>query len=248
MEYIPSIKEDAKLHKEVCGINVGGIEMGKGFSRDETLRRITSERASGREKEEVLMIDRKCSQAVRVKVKKVLEVVNAELSAVEIDDKTLWEPLKAETTEEQLARKQKGVWNKLGKINDRFKAFLYMVGDRCVGFCLAEKINNAHAVIDPEVKAIDDDGLVMTSRSSSISVSAMPDVALIGIARIWTSRSFRCKGLALNLLECARRNFFYGLEVPRNLVAFSQPTESGGQLAERWFEATAGWHVYRGDG
>ena len=49
------------------------------------------------------------------------------------------------------------------------------------------------------------------------------------------------------MLESARNNFFYGLQVPKNLMAFSQPTESGGRLAKRWFEAETGWHIYDGD-
>jgi len=35
--------------------------------------------------------------------------------------------------------------------------------------------------------------------------------------------------------------------VPKDLVAFSQPTDTGGQLAKRWFEAETGWHVYKRD-
>ena len=71
-----------------------------------------------------------------------------------------------------------------------------------------------------------------------------PDIALLGISRIWTSKSHRRKGIASALLDCARGNFFYGVEVPKEIVAFSQPTESGGYLAEGWFGEKTGWHVY----
>ena len=246
MEYIPSMKEDRALHKDFCGINVGGIELSKAFLRDETLRRVALESSCGWEKEEIIAIDRRSSQAVRNKIKRILEIVNAELSAAEIEDEALWEPMKPEMTEKQLASKRKGSCQDSQKENDRFKAFLYTIGEKCVGFCLAEKINNAYAVVNANGWAADEDSL-LTSRSSSISVSATASVALLGISRIWISKAFRNRGFATELLECARGNFFYGVEVPKNLIAFSQPTASGGRLAERWFERQTGWHVYRGD-
>ena len=246
MEYIPSVREDATLHKEFCGINIGGIEMSKAFLQDESLRRVNSERANRREKEEVVMVDRRSSQAVRNKVQRVLEAVNIELSAAEIGDDALWQPLKAETTEKQPTSKRKGAHQDPGT-GDRFKAFLYMVGDRCIGFCLVEKIGIAFPVVNPKPELRDDGEVMAASKSSSISVSTAAHVALLGISRIWTSKSFRNRGLAIDLLECARRNFFYGVEIPKNLAAFSQPSESGGRLAERWFGAQTGWHVYRGD-
>ncbi|KAL9125683.1 MAG: hypothetical protein Q9217_005155 [Psora testacea] len=244
MEYIPSVRADAMLHKDFCGSNVAGIEMSRAFFRDESLRRVKSDRSGGREKEEVIVVDRRSSQAVRNKVKKVLDAVNAELSAADIDDDVLWEPLEPESSEKQAPGKRKGAYQGHGRGGDRFKAFLYMIGARCVGFCLAEKISNALLVVSPKAQASSDGGIVTPSKSSSISVSTTAEVALLGIARIWISKSFRRRGLALDLLECARRNFYYGVEVPKNLVAFSQTTESGGRLAEHWFEATSGWHVY----
>jgi hypothetical protein len=32
--------------------------------------------------------------------------------------------------------------------------------------------------------------------------------------------------------------------VDKERVAFSQPTESGGNLARKWFGRQSGWHVY----
>ncbi|KAL9100214.1 MAG: hypothetical protein Q9163_004379 [Psora crenata] len=247
MEYMPSVKQDATVHKEFCGVSVAGIAMSRAFCRDESLRRVRSARASGREREEIIVVDRRSSQAARNKVRKVLHVVNAELSAAVIEDEVLWNPFQPESIDMQAAGRRTAGHQEQSRVGDRFKAFLYMVGERCVGFCLAEKISNAHAVIDAKTQASSGDGFMTALKSSSISVSATPDVALMGIARIWTAKSFRARGLALDLLECARGNFFYGLEVPKNLVAFSQPTESGGRLAERWFDMTFGWHVYQGD-
>ena len=244
MEYIPSVKEDAALHSKYCAMNVGGVDMGKAFVKDDSVKRIRSERAREEEREMVVTVDRKSSIAARNRTRKVLDVVNAELSATDIDDEHLWGAL---NPEQKIIETRKSSSEGGDKRGDRFKAFLYLVNDKCVGFCLAEKISSALGVVAG--CAAGDDGIrvIQTSKSSSISVSTSADVALLGISRIWTSKTYRGKGLALDLLECARHNFFYGVEAPKDLVAFSQPTESGGRLAERFFGVETGWHVYRGD-
>ena len=241
MEYIPSIKEDAALHSRFCAMNVGGVDIGKAFVRDDSVKRVRSERAGGDEKEMIVTIDRRSSMAARNMIRKVLDVVNAELSATDIDDEHLWGAL---NPEQKIIETRKGSSEGVDKRGDRFKAFLYLVHDKCVGFCLAEKISSALGVVDGCAAGEDGNKVKTISKSSSISVSTAADIALLGISRIWTSKIYRGKGLAVDLLDCARTHFFYGIEAPKDLVAFSQPTESGGRLAKRWFGAEIGWHVY----
>lgn len=244
MEYIPSVKEDAALHSKFCAMNVGGVDMGKAFVKDDSVKRIGSERARNDEREMVVTVDRKSSIAARNRTRRVLDVVNAELSATDINDEYLWAAL---NPEQKIIETRRGSSEGGDRRGDRFKAFLYLVHDKCVGFCLAEKISSAFGVVDGSTAGEHGTKVLTTPRSSSISVSTSADIALLGISRIWTSESYRGKGLAADLLECARNNFFYGVEAPKDLVAFSQPTESGGKLAERFFGARTGWHVYRGD-
>ena len=244
MEYIPSVKEDAALHSKYCAMNVGGVDMGKAFLKDDSVKRIRSERAAWSEREMVVTVDRKSSLAARNRVEKVLEVVNAELSSADIEDEHLWGALDPEKKIIETRRRGGEGPDKRG---DRYKTFVYMVDDKCVGFCLAEKISSAFPVVRLKAGEDQENEVLATSKSSSVSVSTSADVALLGVSRIWVSKSQRGRGLAVDLLDCARSNFFYGVEAPKNLVAFSQPTESGGRLAERWFEAETGWHVYRGD-
>lgn len=242
MEYIPSVKEDAALHSKFCAMNVGGVDMGKAFVKDDSVKRIRSERAREDERDMVVTVDRKSSMAARNRTRKVLDVVNAELSATDIDDEHLWGAL---NPEKKIIETRKGSSEGGDKRGERFKAFLYLVHDKCVGFCLAEKISSAFGVVDGCAAGEDGTKVVATSKSSSISMSTSADIALLGISRIWTSKTYRGKGLAVDLLDCVRNNFFYGVEAPKDLVAFSQPTESGGRLAERWFGAETGWHVYK---
>ncbi len=246
MEYIPSNREDAALHKEFHAMNLEGVDLGKAFLKDDGAKRIPSERVL--DGETIVVVDRRNALSVRNKVKKVLGVVNAELSAAEIQDDQLWGGLPPSISNplKRVIETRNVKSDGPDKRRDRFKAFLYLAGDKCVGFCLAEKIIAAYQVTDP---LADDETIkaIPSSRSSSITTSNNADPGLLGISRIWTSKSHRGQGIAVELLECARSSFFYGMEVPKNLVAFSQPTESGGRLAKRWFHAETGWHVYKGD-
>lgn len=246
MEYIPSNKEDAALHKDFHGNNVGGVDLGKGFLKDAGLSRPPSSRASLREGETIVVVDRRSSASAKNKARKVLEVVNTELSAAAVDDEQLWGGIEssAPAPKPRIGKKRKASSGRPDKRGDRFKVFLHLDGDNCVGFCLAEKIGAACRVVDSEAGQKSSERVNSTSRSSSISCSTTADVALLGISRIWTSRSYRGRGIAFDLLDCARGNFFYGMEVPKDLVAFSQPTESGGRLAKRWYQAETGWLVY----
>ncbi|KAL8768422.1 MAG: hypothetical protein Q9209_005328 [Squamulea sp. 1 TL-2023] len=248
MEYIPSNKEDAALHKEFHAMNLAGVDVGKNFlsKRDGGLKRAyPRDKRWLNEGEEMVMVDRKSPLSARNRVKRVLEVANAELGSADIGDEELWAPLPpVKDRPIQIKGKKKKENDTADKSGERFKAFLHLEGENCIGFCLAEKISSANRVIDPETidnQQTEDDTAV---RSSSISFSPDVDVVLLGIARIWTSKSHRGKGIATDLLETARGNFFYGVEVPKDLVAFSQPTESGGKLAGRWFGCQTGWHVY----
>lgn len=125
--------------------------------------------------------------------------------------------------------------------NEGYKAFMYCVGDKCVGLCLAERIHGASKIVGYEKgKARDTDA----ARSSSILTETSTEAVLLGISRIWTSKSHRRNGIATILLDAARTNFFYGIEIPKKMVAFSQPTDSGKRLGDEWYGARTGWHVY----
>ena len=242
MEYIPSVSEDSALHREFHNMNKQGVDAGKTLMRDAATNSVLPARRRLQRNEAILMIDRRSSVGSRNKVKKILEVVNSELSATEIEDKYLWGRMISITR--AMPTRKTGNEESIEGI-PRFKAFVYLVSERCVGFCLVEKIGSAHRVIDSSVTESAETHGLGQGHSSSISISDKQDVALLGISRIWTSRSHRRQGIASTLLECARRHFFYGMEVTKDLVAFSQPTDSGGKLAKRWFEAMVGWHVYQ---
>lgn len=242
MEYIPSNREDASLHRNFHDMNSTGIDVGKVLMKDVATRLIAPGKKPLREDEAILMVDRQSSTVSRNKIGKILEVINSELSAPHIEDDDLWGGLEPKVRMVPTRRKNSEVVDSRGV---RFKAFIYLVGDRCVGCCLMEKISSGYPVVKQPVNQREKEDITFDARSSSISVSDRPESVLLGVTRIWTSRSFRRQGIAETLLDCGRRHFFYGMDVTKDLVAFSQPTESGAQLAKRWYGAETGWHIFK---
>lgn len=58
--------------------------------------------------------------------------------------------------------------------------------------------------------------------------------ASVGIYQIWTHPSYRRKGVGTRLLDTVRKRMVWGTEVDRKLLAFSQPTQDGLQLAQSY--------------
>ncbi|KAJ5510803.1 hypothetical protein N7453_002906 [Penicillium expansum] len=213
MEYIPSNTEDAALHKKFHEMNATGIDLGKAFMRANASRWVY----------EATRFDKDIAKS---QAKKVLEVVNKELSSPEIDDETLW------SQTEPPKHLQDGPTEKV----DRYRVFLHMKDSRCVGLCLTERIWESR----PVVKEPNGDA----HNGSSVSTRDEVRPAIVGVSRIWTSGSSRRKGIALDLLDCVVINFIYGMEITKAQIAFSQPTESGNCLAHKFFEGEETWHVY----
>lgn len=248
MEYIPSNKEDSELHLKFHQMNARGVSVGKGFLKKTGLGKIVPKHGSWNAGEATVMVDFKSSAIAKNKARKVLELVNTELSAGDLGEEQLWGGMQSSKPATKrpvgIKRKAEASIDEPDTRGNRFKAFLRIEGGHCVGFCLAEKISVAYRVSDTQAKNNDIGSSGPALDSSSISHSTASDVALLGISRIWTSQANRKCGIATSLLECARNCFFYGMEVPKELMAFSQPTESGGRLAARYFGTESGWHVY----
>ncbi|KAF2827256.1 hypothetical protein CC86DRAFT_445285 [Ophiobolus disseminans] len=240
MEYIPSNAEDAALHRKFHAMNVGGVDFTKAIV--ERLRK--KQVWSGGDGSFIAVIGRKDALALRTRTSDVLKVVNTDLAAVPISDEELWsqtslldkEPARAKNSCTPEVAKSK---SKSASV-DRFKTYLYIRGQKCIGACLAERIWEAFTVLSQEDASAETRQLPSENKSSSISISIDTTPAMLGISRIWTSNQHRKQGIASRLLDCARSDFLYGLTVEKEMTAFSQPTESGGNLARRWFGSEAG--------
>ncbi|EGD86228.1 hypothetical protein H112_07156 [Trichophyton rubrum D6] len=228
MHYIPSSELDRSIHRRYHDHNSaysGGVEFGKSFVRANASRWVYE--ASRFEEGYVVIVDRKSSAGSKRHAKRVLEIANLDLGAVDIDDSVLWSKVEAKQGGEEV---------------DRFKFFLHMKGSRCVGLALAERIWEAHGITSNPSKLIPKRP---SSLSCALSLTKETYPVLVGISRIWTCRGSRRKGIALDLLDCVVSNYFYGMEMARTQVAFSQPTECGSALM-RTFYGDNDWRIYTG--
>lgn len=223
MEYIPSNTEDAALHKKFHEMNSTGVDLGKAFMRANASRWVYE--ATRFDEGYVVIVDRKSSSSAKNQAKRVLEVVNKELSSPEIDDEILW----SQATPPKHARDEED------KV-DRYRVFLHMKDSRCVGLALTERIWESRPVVQGETNG--------ATKDSAVSVRDEVHPAIVGVSRIWTSGASRRKGIALDLLDCVVSNYIYGMEISKDEIAFSQPTESGKRLAHKFFEGEETWHVY----
>lgn len=228
MEYIPSNTEDAALHKKFHEMNSTGVDLGKAFMRANASRWVYE--ATRFDEGYVVIVDRKSSSSAKNQAKRVLEVVNKELSSPEIADEVLWsqvEPPKHVPDDEEKV--------------DRYRVFLHMKDSRCVGLALTERIWESRPVV--QESNANANGTIR-DRDSAVSVRDEVHPAIVGVSRIWTSGASRRKGIALDLLDCVVSNYIYGMEISKDEIAFSQPTESGKRLAHKFFEEEETWHVY----
>ncbi|KAF2007955.1 sister chromatid cohesion acetyltransferas-like protein Eco1 [Amniculicola lignicola CBS 123094] len=241
MEYIPSNADDAAVHKKFHAMNVGGVDFSKAL-----IERIKKNQVwTGANGSFVAVIARKDALALRNKASEVLKVLNTELAAVPIPDEALWSQITSGEEAQGKGEKPTASGRRTAtSTGDRFKVYLYIRGQKCVGACLAERISAAYAVLDQVDTPHPDSVARVEVESSSISISSEPEPALLGISRIWTSNLHRKHGVATQLLDAARSDFLYGMSIEKDMIAFSQPTESGGKLARKWFGQPAGWHVY----
>lgn len=235
MEYIPSNAEDVVLHRKFHAMNFGGVDCTKAMVERLRQKQIWS----GGEASFIAVVGRRDALALRNKASDVLKVVNTELAAVPILDEELW----GQTTLSANAELPDDSTTSHEKC-DRFRVYLYVRGQKCVAACLAERIQEAYTVLAQDKASEQPAQTLAESQSSSISVSTTADAVLLGISRIWVSNQCRKQGLARRLLDSARNDFMYGLTIAKPLIAFSQPTESGGKLARKYFGCEAGWHVY----
>lgn len=249
MSYTPSLPEDVTLHDMFHNRHNKGIELGKPFMRSAMKWCYEVSHIPG----SVVVVDRKISVPARRTVQKVLEVVNKELGSVEIPESDLWGQRTLEGEADD------------GKKVDNYKVFLHVIEGKCVAVCLAERISKAFKVktanlqepVEKNVSEKDpnreDSALLTPTSSTAPHFPSSADLVLeeesvsatVGVSRIWTSKSFRKQGIANNLLDCVTTQFIYGLDIEKDEIAFSQPTDSGASLARGWFGAETGWSVYR---
>lgn len=195
----------------------------------------------------MIVVGRDSSKLERRRVMEVMEVVERELGCQEIKEEEVFGVLKYDAKE----RKER---DRGGDEGGRYKVFLYLLGRKCVGLLLAERIEKAYKITIPPFPSSTSTSISPTSATSPapidpndpcsstppppdhpLTLSPTPSPALLGISRIWTCSTYRRRGIAMRLLDVARQAFIYGMTVDKPRVAFSQPTALGKALAGGWF-------------
>jgi N-acetyltransferase len=244
MTYTPADESDTVLHNMYHNRHKSGIDLGKPFLKSAMKWCYEVPSIPG----SVVVVDRKISLPSRKVVQKVLEVVNKELGSVDISEEDLWSqrPVPGDADDSRKC--------------DRFKAFLHVIDGKCVAIALAERISKCYRVLPTGSQVVGDKMDLDTNTggapasSETLQVNGVEHHALklskevypavVGVSRIWTSKTSRRQGIANNLLDCVVNQFIYGMEIDKEKVGFSQPTDAGADLAKAWFDEPAGWGVY----
>eukprot|EP01080_Neovahlkampfia_damariscottae_P007407 gene7407-11730_t len=111
------------------------------------------------------------------------------------------------------------------------KHYLYIKNNSVIGILIAEQIKNGYLVHFDETNQS-----TPTIAESIQEYTFQKEKALCGISKIYVFEEFRKKGIAKNLVESARMNLIYGFEIPKEEVAFSQPTLDGKIFALKYFK------------
>lgn len=144
------------------------------------------------------------SRAVRVAIDAALRICNAELSAPD------------EGVEDFLSRASSSS------------------NESAVYICVSPRsLTSAQAIIGLAVVDRISSGHFMSCDTGRL-IPGPPIRLILGISRIYTAHTARGLGVAQHILNAVCESAVYGMQVPRNLVGWSQPSESGCQLAKKW--------------
>ncbi|KAI7483019.1 hypothetical protein KC367_g2254 [Hortaea werneckii] len=205
MSYTASSIEDRKLHDKYHRQNTEGFDVGKEFVARSLPQKVFE---GAREGDAICEVDCFDNHHRKKKAQTVLEVVQRELGAVEIEEERLWD---------------RNTSNK----EPIFRAYMYIRGTKCVGFLLVEQIKEARRVIEPvsakktaaktEVQGKTAAEALKARRraveeaekraaSEPIQLSKQPHRVRLGVSRIWTSPNFRHQNIASSLLDTATQH------------------------------------------
>ena len=128
------------------------------------------------------------------------------------------------------------------------QAYLFLEAHtgRVRGCAFAEAIDSAYCAVPPQAPSTEHgsehhgssdaathgdeaDHITAVLRHDGVSVAAQ-----VGISHIWVDARDRRKGVGTALLDAVRRHFATGFDIPKDRLAFSQPTALGRRLAANY--------------
>lgn len=130
------------------------------------------------------------------------------------------------------------------------KAYLFLIPatsnshrEKIVGCVIAQRISTAMEIATPHATADTQADprpatqcLVAVDTSSGLFCHPSPLPTPLGIPRLFVPSAHRRQGVATNLLSAAAATFIHGcpLDPAKGQVAFTQPTQGGCAVMEKW--------------
>ncbi|XP_038056898.1 N-acetyltransferase ESCO1-like isoform X2 [Patiria miniata] len=126
------------------------------------------------------------------------------------------------------------------------KVLLYITTEKKVAGCLiAEEISQGYRVIaDSSTGQRSSEEQELFEQQRAWCCETKPERAVCGVSRIWVASQERRKQIATKLLDCLRNYFMFGTVLPKELIAFSDPTPDGKMLATAYMK-TPRFLVYK---
>lgn len=162
----------------------------------------------------IVVISKTKASEVRATLE-IMHIVNDELNAPH-NENYIWSGIPDDDEHRERIASRSPSWRPDGL------AFVYVSDGRAVGIVIVEHLKHE-----------DQRGRWMVCGSNCIVPGVRPFFKM-GISRIWVSRRHRGCGIATRLLDSARKHTIPGTEVAKWELAWSQPSESGGKLAESY--------------
>ncbi|BFY99614.1 hypothetical protein BsWGS_02654 [Bradybaena similaris] len=123
-------------------------------------------------------------------------------------------------------------------IHPYHKVFLYVEDKQITGCCVAEPVHEGYRIIPGDLDKSEESG------KRPWCCSPDPEPVCVGISRLWVSATRRKSGVATKLVDCVRQWFNYGSLIPKNKIAFSDPTPDGRRFAQK-YTGTPTFLVYK---
>lgn len=174
------------------------------------------------------------------------------IATLDDDGRILSPPLKALQTDKCLQNLAHQMHNEFGYSldslfssahdHDVFSVYVRLSDGCAVGCLVHERIPKRNcAPLTKEAKVSEVEFNSDDSRENAnvlqIEVAANDDDFMLGVRYLWVHESFRCKRIASELVDAARKFSCFGTIVPKENIAFSQPTEAGRCFALKYVKA-----------
>jgi N-acetyltransferase len=140
-------------------------------------------------------------------MRELVKIVNADLGAVPLSDEKL----------------------------DECKVFIYVTGkNKAIGCIVAEPREHAFALLSASDVVADGTQKDLGTADAPLMCSEIATKTTCGVSRMWVVKKQRRHGVCAEMLDAVCAHFRYPARIPKQHIAFSQPTTDGKRFAERY--------------